>query len=522
MLKPRKVSVLVSIAAVLAGLTVSAPSASATALRTFATMYSDNGDYIGGGADRLFTPSLGSIKVSGNAGYLTVNVSGGTSGDSYSMTFAAPPGKKLKPQTYLDAQRAPFREAGHAGIDIDGDGRGCNEISGRFDVRQITTDAGGAIVGLWIVYEQHCEGGIPALFGEVVYRIPGSRLPYYAASDDVWFPDTNVGVHSSVIPIDVIVPAASPGVTMAAATIDGFHATEYEIRVDTCKGAALFAGDICQVLVRFTPSAPGPRLAELQLASTGGATRSVPLAGSGLGGKTSISLKSDAGDWVGAGGTYQYDPTNSTIYASGDWHILSGSVNGNNGDWWSFDFEAPSGDILAPGTTFDATRYPFNNDGAGMDWSGNGRGCNEITGTFTVNKIAVSLDVTSIKYLSLDFVQHCEGGVPALYGKIRYRVPGPDATPPAVPGAMTVTRAPDGRSAVVAWSNPATDFSYSVVRYSAGVIAPTLPTSQFAGYAGGGTSTTLTRLDPAMPLSVSVFAVDAAGNVGHPAQVKNA
>jgi hypothetical protein len=87
---------------------------------------------------------------------------------------------------------------------------------------------------------------------------------------------------------------------------------------------------------------------------------------------------------------------------------------------------------------------------------------------------------------------------------------------------MTVTRAPDGRSAVVTWSNPATDFSYSVVRFSAGVIAPTLPTTQFAGYAGAGTSTTLTHLDPTMSLSVSVFAVDAAGNVGHPAQVKNA
>jgi hypothetical protein len=174
MLKPRKLSAVLSVALALAGLIVSAPSASATSLRTFATMYSESGDYIGGGADRLFTPSLGSIKVSGNAAYLTVNVSGGTSGDSYSMNFAAPPGKKLKPQTYLDAQRAPFREAGHAGIDIDGDGRGCNEISGRFDVRQITTDDTGAITSLWILYEQHCEGGIPALFGEVEYRIPGS------------------------------------------------------------------------------------------------------------------------------------------------------------------------------------------------------------------------------------------------------------------------------------------------------------------------------------------------------------
>ena len=85
----------------------------------------------------------------------------------------------------------------------------------------------------------------------------------------------------------------------------------------------------------------------------------------------------------------------------------------------------------APGTTFDATRYPFNGNGAGMDWSGNGRGCNTITGTFTVKRISVSLDGTTMKYVSLDFEQHCEGGTPALYGKIRYRLPGADTTPPA-------------------------------------------------------------------------------------------
>jgi hypothetical protein len=156
-----------------------------------------------------------------------------------------------------------------------------------------------------------------------------------------------------------------------------------------------------------------------------------------------------------------------------------------------------------------------------MDWSGNGRGCNEITGTFTVNKIAVSLDGTSMKYVSLDFEQHCEGGVPALHGKIRYRMPGPDTTPPAIPGSLTVTRSSTGRSAVVTWSNPSTDFSFAVVRYSMGVIAPTMATTQFAGYGDTGSTATLRHLDPTLPLSVSVFAIDHAGNVSHPAQLKS-
>jgi hypothetical protein len=68
-----------------------------------------------------------------------------------------------------------------------------------------------------------------------------------------------------------------------------------------------------------------------------------------------------------------------------------------------------------------------------------------------VRRIAVSLDGTTMKYVSLNVEQHCEGGTAALNGKIRYR--------------------------------PA--------------------------------------LDPASPLSVSVFAVDAAGNVSRPAQRTN-
>src|SRR4051812_33199736 len=102
-----------------------APAAAATSI-SYATMFSD-GDYIGGGTQREFDDGNADIYVTGNAGYLTVHVSGGTAGDSYSMDFAAPPGQSLAATgIYTDAQRAPFREAGHPGIDISGSGRGCN------------------------------------------------------------------------------------------------------------------------------------------------------------------------------------------------------------------------------------------------------------------------------------------------------------------------------------------------------------------------------------------------------------
>src|SRR4051795_3045191 len=75
-------------------------------------MFSDPGDYIGGGGVRIYTPANGTVTVSGSTADLTVAVSGGTNGDSYSMEFAAPFGQSLAPSVYDRAQRAPFREAG--------------------------------------------------------------------------------------------------------------------------------------------------------------------------------------------------------------------------------------------------------------------------------------------------------------------------------------------------------------------------------------------------------------------------
>jgi len=80
----------------------------------YVVMYSDTGDYIGAGTQREFDPGNASITVSGTASYLTVALDGGTSGDYWDMDFAAAPGDILTSGgIYTNAQRAPFRDAGH-------------------------------------------------------------------------------------------------------------------------------------------------------------------------------------------------------------------------------------------------------------------------------------------------------------------------------------------------------------------------------------------------------------------------
>ena len=133
---------------------------------------------------------------------------------------------------------------------------------------------------------------------------------------------------------------------------------------------------------------------------------------------------------------------------------MGGGLNSNNGEWWHFDFEAPAGDVLAKGATFDATRYPFNNDGGGMDISGEGRGCSTLHGTFSVEDIAFTPDDT-LKYVSITFEQFCGASTSALRGQLDYRLPIGDRTPPAKVSDVVMHRSL--KTVTVTWTNPPGD-----------------------------------------------------------------
>lgn len=487
------------------------PAALSTSTVSVATMFSDGGDYIGGGVSRFFVNGPDSVTVSGTAAYLTVAVSGGPYGDGYSMDFAAPPGQKLHPGLYTGAQRAPFRETGHPGIDISGNGRGCNTDSGRFDVKQIVTRSDGSVSRLWLTYEQHCEGGLAALFGEVRVGVPAPANGLLAVPSEIWWPDVPIGAAGTVVPVTLF--SLRSGVTApGAASTGGVAASDFTIRSDECAGQQLGFGDGCQVLMRFVPKLKGPRIASLTIPTSSGAKATVQLDGLAIGGRTQLTMTSDAGDYIGQGQPWSYTTSNSTIGVGGGRNGISAGVDGANGDWWYLDFYPGSGDILAAGSTYQTTRYPFNGPGPGMDVSGNGRGCNTLTGQFTVNSISVALD-GSLRYASIGFTQHCEGGTPALHGTLEYRVPTGDTTAPGAVSGLTATRNSARTQATLHWTNPsASDWAYTVVRFLPSPYAPGSPNGSHLLYAGR--ASTLTFAYPsAAPLTIVVYALDNAGNV---------
>jgi hypothetical protein len=65
---------------------------------------------------------------------------------------------------YPDAQRAPFAEDGHPGLDFGYDHRGCNTVTGNFTVLDAAF-TGLSVDRFSVQFEQHCGNLEPALFG---------------------------------------------------------------------------------------------------------------------------------------------------------------------------------------------------------------------------------------------------------------------------------------------------------------------------------------------------------------------
>jgi hypothetical protein len=192
-------------------------------------------------------------------------------------------------------------------------------------------------------------------------------------------------------------------------------------------------------------------------------------------------MSSTPGDYVGAGLTHLYTQSNALIgFRDNGWNL---QVNVSGDQWWNGMFAVPSatgqGGKVTPGFYANAARFGSATT-AGLDWGGDGRGCNQVTGWIYVS--VAEYEGGTLRKLELTFNQHCEGGPSSLYGKVRLGYP--DST--QAPGP---TAAPAGL-----WSPPA-----GVLPVNGNAVYINSPKGDWigAGYVG-------TNVDsPATPLRVS-------------------
>ena len=129
-----------------------------------------------------------------------------------------------------------------------------------------------------------------------------------------------------------------------------------------------------------------------------------------------VYLLSESQDYIGAGNEYLHSDVDTAITVSTGEGFVSISVGG-----WLGRFKTMVGlEQLEPGFYGDLQRYPFHNPAkGGLAWTGNGRGCNRLSGWFAVDD--VSYLNGQLMAIDLRFEQHCEGLPPALYGKVHWQ-----------------------------------------------------------------------------------------------------
>jgi len=379
-------------------------ASSVSAAETSLTMNSQPGDYVGGGqqyffdaTSAVFTPT---VLGGGNGAQLFVNQ--GNFQSWWYLNFAAANGAPLAPGTFVGATRYLQAPASTPGIDVFGNGRGCNQQAGAFQVKQLAT-ANGAITQLWVRFEQHCEDGTPALTGDLRYNADVTVLmisPF----------EKKLAVGQSVT-FDVT--ASSKAADHVALSVEGLPpGATFDDHGDNTGTFSWTPGD-------DQLGAHGVTFVGIAASGQDRSTTVVQVAERALTGDTSLRMDSDPGDYIGQGQSYLYGPADGTFNGStqnnGNHAALSFS---NSLHSWSLDFAAPGGVPLAPGFYAGATRYPFNAAGQpGFGVSGDGRGCNMLNGAFEVKQLVVS--GTAVTRFWARFEQHCEGAPAALAGEFR-------------------------------------------------------------------------------------------------------
>lgn len=418
------------------------------------TLDSEAGDYIGQGEFNQYGPAAGTFKVTpigGNRG-VRVSFDGNEAGTWWNLSFSAPEGDAIQPGPYREATRYPFQSPTKPGLDISGSGRGCNTLTGEFNVLEVEFAADGSISRFAATFEQHCEGADPALNGEILYL-----------ADEPFSPPVDSDADGLADTIDNCDFVSNPGQENADRDL---------------------LGDACDPTFD----------------------------------NTNLTFNSEPGDYIGQGvnqtwyledGTFDVSATVETVTVLFD----GGPTN------WRLVFDAPDGSALTPGPYQEATRHPFNAaEDPGLSVTGSGRGCNTLSGEFTVNQI--EWDQGTLVRFSADFTQYCDNSSSALRGRVNfnaYSIPtadaGPDQTVEATGATTTVTldgsgsSDPDGLPLDLTWTGA----------FTGGVDSGVSPQVLFAGL---GSFEVLLEVDNGLAVdtdSVTVTIADTTAPTAHAA-----
>jgi hypothetical protein len=147
---------------------------------------------------------------------------------------------------------------------------------------------------------------------------------------------------------------------------------------------------------------------------------------------TALHIDSQVGDPVGNGQDKTWFGVVDLNFTATSGSARRVSISANNFSSgppftsWNLIFAIPQGMPVAPGVYESAERFagPLRPE---LDVTGNGSGCNTVTGRFVVYEIEIA--GSAVTRFAADFEQHCDDIAPALFGAIRFNSSRPSLTP---------------------------------------------------------------------------------------------
>ena len=333
----------------------------------------------------------------------SLNSSGFTS--SHRLSFSAPQGQSLQTGVTYAATRYPFPSAS-PGMDVTG---GCNRLTGRFVIRELSVLSNGSVERAAIDFEQHCDDIDPAVFGSVRYNSTLDAVPFNGdypryrfivprpVNGRVTGAGVDCGAASDACQLDFSGPT---NISITAVANAGY---EFGGWSGPCHGGETISFRVntvrtCAPLFQTTTAAP----------------------------RALLRMAGQPGDSILRGRTEVYSLPNSlwNVYTYNSGEQVSFDVSGlteSDETRWSLIFRAPQGQKLAPGT-YTNVSGSWSSNFASLQIFGGGS-CSIAGSSFTIRHLTIGAQ-NKVMRAAIDFEAHCDTiSSPAVLGTIEYAEP---------------------------------------------------------------------------------------------------
>lgn len=180
-----------------------------------------------------------------------VYIGNGGSGDGFSVLMGAPGLAALSTGTYEHAEEYVGGDRARPVLDVEGNGHGCDQTTGRFQVDQLETDAEGTITRFAARFEHHCEGADPAMFGTIAVNASVPVFGHSLTERRLIF--NNVLGHGPSFQQIVVTNTGPSPLPFYGATISGREASSFEL-IDNCAATTVAPGASCTIGVNARPT----------------------------------------------------------------------------------------------------------------------------------------------------------------------------------------------------------------------------------------------------------------------------